>query len=74
MEIYSEKPAFPAVLPKNWNNSDWPDISIYNNYSPQNIKLINTEQFLWSDIEGKAISIEIPILNIKSEVKDLEIV
>ena len=74
MRIYSEETALPSVLPKNWNDSGWPDISIYNDYNPENIALVNPEQILWSDVEGKAISIEIPILNIKSEVRDLEIV
>ena len=74
MRIYSEQNAIPAVLPKNWNNSDWPDTSIHNNYSPQNIKMVDNKHILWADIEGKAISIEIPILNVKSEVRDLEIV
>ena len=74
MRIYSEETALPSVMPKNWNDSGWPDILIYNDYNPENIALVNPEQILWSDVEGKAISIEIPILNIKSEVRDLEIV
>ncbi|MCL0105329.1 sortase [Dehalococcoidia bacterium] len=74
MRIYSEETAWPSILPKNWNDSGWPDILIYNDYNPENIALVNPEHILWSDVEGKAISIEIPILKVKSEVRDLEIV
>ena len=74
MKFYSNNNALIALSPKNWNNWNWPSKSIQNQEPPKNIEPISDQTVLWPRIQGKATYIEIPIIDVKSEVKDLKII